>query len=76
MPASRLVISKIPFLSDKEKLTNEESFTSITETVASDKGCLAVVSVNFPFTEPLTWAWIINAENSMDRSRMSFFITV
>ena len=76
MPASRLVISKIPFLSDKEKLTNEESFTSMTETVASDNGCFAVVSTNFPFTEPLICAWAINAEDSMERSRMSFFITV
>ena len=76
MPASRLVISKFPFLSDKEKLTNEESFTSITETVASDKGCFPAVSSNFPFTEPLIWAWVKNAEDKMHEIRISFFITV
>src|SRR6187402_1537629 len=68
--------SKFPLLSDKEKLTNEESCTSMTETVASDNGCFAVVSTNFPFTEPLIWAWAINAKERMERSRMNSFITV
>ena len=76
MPASRLVISKLPFLSETEKLTNEESFTRMTETVASDNDCLAVVSITFPFTEPLICAWAMNAEGKMHKSRMSFFITV
>jgi len=46
----------------------------MTETVASDKNCLAVVSINFPLTEPFTCAWLIKTAPKMKSRRPNFFI--